>query len=149
MDPQATYQAWLESDSAHERMELRGAYNAWRRIDGFAAVDEDGNPVDRIPNDEVEGQDAARGILAVNPEEEGSNEWHAWALGYDNAIHTNGCYDEPLSGEWAGQMTPRALHRLISQQLDMDAEELDVDMLDAVDEAFELGYATWQGGWRV
>ena len=99
----------------------------------------------------IDGQDAARGILAVNPEAEGSDEWHAWALGYDYAVATGGCYgDTPLSGGWAGQMTPSQLLRHVDDAQGFDHGVWDdTDAVDSICDAFELGYATWVAGWRL
>lgn len=153
MDPQAAYDNWLEAEGdAQARREYREAYNQWRAKGGYPALRAPSTPrlepveVDRIPNDDVDGQDAARGILAVNPKPEGSEEWHAWALGYDYAISTTGDYENPLSGEWADQMTPHQLHAQLSAQL---GYELGDAAYDEVDDAFELGYLTWVAGWRV
>ena len=147
MDPQATYDAWLEADGdPQDRRQLREAYNAWRDKGGFPARAESGADVGRIMPDEVDGQDPARGTLAVNPKVEGSEEWHAWALGYDYAVRTDGSYESPLSGEWADQLTPAGLHATLSAQL---GYELGDGAYDEVDDAFELGYATYVAGWRL
>jgi hypothetical protein len=146
MDPQAIYDAWLAADEASERRELRESYNAWRERGGFAAVDADGAAVDRIGPDPAYGQDEARGILAVNPYEEGTGEWHAWGFGYGHAVATQGAYDAPLSGEWAGMVSLSELCRRIGTALGL---ELDDDDTEWVAEAFEHGYEAWQAGWRV
>jgi hypothetical protein len=83
--------------------------------------------------------------LAVNPHAEGSEQWHAWARGYDYAMaHPD--YENPLSGEWADQMTPRELYAQLSAQL---GYELGDGAYDEVVDAFELGYATYVAGWRI
>jgi hypothetical protein len=147
MDPQACYDRWVEAeDDAWERRELREAYNAWRAKGGYAARDESGAEVDRLPIDEVEGQDPARGILAVNPHGAGTEEGEAWALGYDYAVATEGVYESPLSGEWSDQLTPAGMHARLSERL---GYELGDAAFDEVDDAFELGYVTYVSGWRV
>lgn len=95
---------------------------------------------------DIEGQDRARGILAVNPYPEGSLEWHAWGLGFDYSKATGGIYgDTPLSGEWADQPTPATVSRTVESIVGF---ELDFEDVDYVAEAYELGYATWLAGWR-
>lgn len=155
MDPVATYKAYLAAVEAGELSAacgLRMAYNEWRDRGGFPAVigfladSEDHETIDRIPPLEVEGQDPARGILAVNPEEEGSPEWHAWALGYAYAERSGGAYDAPLSGEWANMPSVDAVLAQVEELADV---ELEVDAFDSVETAYELGYATYREGWRV
>ena len=147
MDPQACYENWLDAEGDfQQRAVLRDAYNRWVRGGGFRAVDEAGTAVDSLPIDDVEGQDRARGILAVNPHAEGSEEWHAWALGYDYAKATGGVHENPLSGEWADQMTPQQLH---AQLTVIRGYELGDAAFDEVDDAFELGYVTYVAGWRL
>lgn len=97
----------------------------------------------------IEGQDAARGILAVNPEPEGSDIWHAWGLGFEYAEQTGGVYDSPLSGEWADCPTPHAIVAKVMRLMGFETSDCEEGQDAEIADAFELGYATYVAGWRI
>lgn len=97
----------------------------------------------------IEGQDAARGILAVNPEPEGSDIWHAWGLGFEYAEQTGGVYDSPLSGEWADCPTPHAIVAKVMRLMGFETSDCEEGQDTEIADAFELGYATYVAGWRI
>ena len=94
--------------------------------------------------------------LHGNPYAEGSKEWYAYGDGHDYAVLTEGCYDEPLSGEWADMPTISdvldsvAVHLFGSGATWVDdiASELWVSEHDAlameVLDAYERGYQNYR-----
>jgi hypothetical protein len=82
----------------------------------------------------MEGQDSARGILAVNPYAEGSHEWHAWGLGF----------------EWAGQKFHpyNSAESLVAACMGFDVADFSTTEVAEIVAAWLLAEDTYRKGWR-
>jgi hypothetical protein len=83
----------------------------------------------------------------MNPYLEGSLEWHAWNYGAEYQALTGEYRDAPLSGEWAGDLTPAdvirdAWRHVMGLNFDTyeDGGDEDRDYDESIITAWEAGY---------
>lgn len=93
-----------------------------------------------------------------NEYQAGTVEAEAYALGYEYATLTEGAYDNPLSGEWAGMPTPYAITLRVARIVFGDswaADDLDADLesgewsVEFVSDCFEQGYESYRDDYGI